>query len=158
MRFGLYVIVRSEGEEERNDENYFPKSIGVPWRSNSASTVYVYKRVSIRSVHRNFKSGNSEVLLALIFGGLTVKVGREGGGRHRVPFCPPEPRFIGECEDGDAPKDVTIVGGGRSTPPQYATRDRVTWTNWPGTGEVRLVYGLRDKEPQEIPILPCFGT
>lgn len=24
-----------------------------------------------------------------------MKVGREGGGRHRVPFCPPEPRFIG---------------------------------------------------------------
>lgn len=43
--FGLYVIVRSEGEEERNDENYFPKSIGVPWRSNSASTVYVYVSV-----------------------------------------------------------------------------------------------------------------
>lgn len=35
-----------------------------------------------------------------------------------------------------------------------ATRDRVTWTKWRGTGEVRLVHGLRDKEPQEIPIPP----
>jgi len=35
-----------------------------------------------------------------------------------------------------------------------ATRDRVTWTKWRGAGEVRLVHGLRDKEPQEIPIPP----
>ncbi|TGZ54417.1 hypothetical protein DBV15_04142 [Temnothorax longispinosus] len=40
-----------------------------------------------------------------------------------------------------------VVGGN-------ATRDRVTWTKWRGTGEVRLVHGLRDKEPQEIPIPP----